>query len=198
MIQLSHLYMTTGKTIALTIWTFVSKVIIDILLSYKDVTSRTLWGLPRQALPHTLYFSSCLKYLDHSSWCTFPELLWRCKTPTKGNLLTIWCIFTGRTNVESEAPTLWPPDAKSWFTGKDPDAGKDWGQKEIVVPENDMVGCHHRLHGHELQQTPGDSEGWGSFVCYSPWGHRVRHNLGTGQQLLDIHEYTSPDLPPGA
>ena len=146
-------------------------------------------GSSQTGPPHTLYFSSCLKCLDHSSWCTFPELLWRSKTPTKWNLLTIWCIFTGRTNVESEAPTLWPPDAKSWFTGKDPDAGKDWGQKEIVVPENDMVGCHHRLHGQELRQTPGDSEGWGSLVCYSPWGHRVGHNLGTEQQhLLDIHE----------
>ena len=79
-------------------------------------------------------------------------------------------IFIGRT--EAEAPVLWPPDAKSWLIGKDPDAGKDWGQVEKGMTEDEMIGWHHRLNRHEFEQTPGDSEGQGSLVCYSSWGYK--------------------------
>ena len=81
-------------------------------------------------------------------------------------------IFLGRTDAEAEAPVLWPPDAKSWLTGKDPDAGKDWGQEEKGVTEDEMAGWHHRLNGHEFEQTLGDSEGQGSLVCCSSQGHK--------------------------
>ena len=57
-------------------------------------------------------------------------------------------VFIGRTDVEAEAPILWPPDAKSWLIGKDPDAGKDWGQEAKGIIEDEMVGWHHRLSGH--------------------------------------------------
>ena len=79
-------------------------------------------------------------------------------------------IFIGRTDDEAEAPTLWPPDAKSQLTGKDPDAGKDWRQEEKGMTEDEMVGWHHRLNGHEFKQTLGDSEVQESLECYSPWG----------------------------
>ena len=59
-------------------------------------------------------------------------------------------IFIGRIDAEAEALILWPPDAKSWLTGKDPDAGKDWGQKEKITAEGEMVGWHHWLNGHEF------------------------------------------------
>ena len=81
-------------------------------------------------------------------------------------------IFIGRTDVEDEAPILWPPDAKSWLTGKDPDAGKDWRQEEKETIKDEMVGWHHRLNGHEFEQALGDSEGQGSLACCSPWGHK--------------------------
>ena len=81
-------------------------------------------------------------------------------------------IFTGRTDAEAEAPVLWPPDSKSWLVGKDLDAGKDWGQEEKGVTEDELVGWHHQLHGHECKQTLGDSEGQGSLVCCSPWDHK--------------------------
>ena len=55
--------------------------------------------------------------------------------------------------------------------GKDPDAGKDWRQEEKGMTEDEMVGWHHRLNGHEFEQTPGDGEGQGSLVCYSAWCH---------------------------
>ena len=59
------------------------------------------------------------------------------------------CIFLGRTDAEeAETPILWPPDVKNWLIGKDPDAGKDWGQEEKGMTEDEMVGWHHRLDGH--------------------------------------------------
>ena len=58
-------------------------------------------------------------------------------------------IFIGRTDAEAETPLLWPPDAKIWLIWKDPDAGKDWGQEEKGMTEEEMVGWHHRLNGHE-------------------------------------------------
>ena len=66
-----------------------------------------------------------------------------------------------------EAPVLWPPDAKSQLTGKDPDTGKDWEQDKRMT-EDKMVGRHHQLNGYESEQTPGDSEEQGSLVCCSP------------------------------
>ena len=61
---------------------------------------------------------------------------------------------------------------KSQLIGKDTDAGKDRGQEEKGVTEDEMVGWHYRLNGHEFEQTPGDGEGHGSLECYSPWGHK--------------------------
>ena len=81
---------------------------------------------------------------------------------TKGN--QSW-IFTGRTDAEGEALVLWPPDRKSWLTGKDPDVGKGWGQKEKVVVEDEMVGWHHWPSGHELEQTLWDTGGPRCLVC---------------------------------
>ena len=68
-------------------------------------------------------------------------------------------IFTGRTVAEAEAPILWPPDAKSWLIRKDPDAGKDWRQEEKVMTEDEIIGWHHWLNGHEFEQASGDGEG---------------------------------------
>ena len=81
-------------------------------------------------------------------------------------------IFIGRTGAEAGAPILWPPEAKSQLIGKDPDAGKDWGQEEKGMTEDEMIGWHHQLNGHEFEQAPGDSEGQGSLVCCSPWHHK--------------------------
>ena len=68
------------------------------------------------------------------------------------------------------SPILWPPDAKSPLTGKDPDAGKDAEQKETT--EDEMAGWHHPLDGREFKQPQRDGEGQGSLTCYSPWGHQ--------------------------
>ena len=78
-------------------------------------------------------------------------------------------IFIGRTEAEAEALILWPPDVKCWLTGKDPDAGKDWGQEEKGAGEDEMVGWHHWFNGQEFEQTLRDSEGQGSLMS---WGCR--------------------------
>ena len=81
-------------------------------------------------------------------------------------------IFIGRTDVEAEGPILWPPDAKNWLIGKDPDVEKDWRQEEKGMTEDEMVGWHHLLDGHEFEQAPGVGDGHGSLECYNPWGCR--------------------------
>ena len=81
-------------------------------------------------------------------------------------------LFVGRSDAEAEAPVLWPPDMKSWLIGKDPDSGKSWRQKKKVGTEDEMVGRHLWLNGHVFEQTQGESEGQGSLVCCSPWGHK--------------------------
>ena len=73
---------------------------------------------------------------------------------------------------EAEAPVLWLPDAWSQFIRKGPDAGKDWRQEEKGTTEDEMVGWHHRLDGHEFEQALEDDEGQGSLVCWNPWGHK--------------------------
>ena len=80
-------------------------------------------------------------------------------------------IMIGSTDVEAEALVLWPPDAKNWLTGKDPDAGKDWRQEKGMT-EDEMVRWHHWLKGHELEHALRDNEGQGSLACCSPWGHK--------------------------
>ena len=60
-------------------------------------------------------------------------------------------VFTGRTDVEAETPILCPPDAKSWLIWKDPDAGKDWRREEKGITDDEMVGWHHWLNGHDFE-----------------------------------------------
>ena len=81
-------------------------------------------------------------------------------------------IFTGGTDVEAEATMLWPLDVKSQLIGKDLYAGKDWRQEEKGTTEDEMVGWHHQLNGHQFVQTLGDGERQGSLICCSPWGHK--------------------------
>ena len=78
-------------------------------------------------------------------------------------------IFIGRTDAEAEAPILWPPDAKTWLTGKDPDAWQDWRQEEKGTTEDEMVGWHHQLDGREFEQAPGVGDGQGILVGCSLW-----------------------------
>ena len=79
-------------------------------------------------------------------------------------------VFIGRTDVEAETPVLLPPDAKSWLIGKDPDAGKDWGQEEKRTTEDEMVGWHHQINAHEFGWTLEVGDRQGDLACCSSWG----------------------------
>ena len=81
-------------------------------------------------------------------------------------------VFIGRTDAETETPILWPPHAKSWLIGKDPDAGRDWGQEEKGMTEDEMAGWHHRHDGHEFESTPGVDDGQGGLACCDSWGRK--------------------------
>ena len=79
--------------------------------------------------------------------------------------------------------------AKNWLFRKDPDPGKDWKQEEKGTTEDEMVGCHHRLHGHEFEQAPGVGGGQGSLVCCSPWG-RKESDMTEWQNWTGLHSFT--------
>ena len=89
-------------------------------------------------------------------------------------------IFIGKILAEVEASILWPSNAKSQLLRKDSDARKDRRQKEKGTTEDEMVGWHHWLDGHEFEQTPGVGDGQGSLACCSPWGGK---ELDTPEQL---------------
>ena len=78
--------------------------------------------------------------------------------------------FFGRNDAKAETPVLRPPHVKSWLTGKDPDAGRDWGQEEKGTKEVEMDGCHHQLDGREFVWTPGVDDGQGDLSCCDSWG----------------------------
>ena len=88
-------------------------------------------------------------------------------------------VFIGRTDVEAETPILWPCDAKSWLIGKDRDAGKDWGQEERGMTEDEMVGWHHRLNGHGFRWTPGAGDGQRTW-------HAVVHRVARSWIRLNV------------
>ena len=137
--------------------------------------------------------------LDHKeswalkNWCFWtvvlektPESPFHCKIKPvnpKGN--QSW-IFIGRTDAEAKTPILWPPEAKSWFIGKDTDAGQDWKPEEKGMTEDGMVGWYHWFDGHEFEQALGVGDGQGSLVYCSPWGHKESAMTEWTEQIVKI------------
>jgi len=89
--------------------------------------------------------------------------------------------FFGRNDAEAETPILWPPHVKSWLIGKDSDAGRDWGQEEKRMTEDEMAGWHHWLDGRESGWTLGVGDGQGGLACWNSWG---RKESDTTEQLI--------------
>ena len=101
-------------------------------------------------------------------------------------------VFIGRSDVEAETPVFWPPHVKCWLIGKDPDAGRDWGQEKGMA-EDEMAGWPHRLDGHEFESTLGVGDGQGGLVCCDSWG---RKELDTTEWLYWTECIcVNPDLP---
>jgi len=88
-------------------------------------------------------------------------------------------VFVGRTDAQAETPIVWSPHEKSWLIGKDPDAGRDWGQEENGTTEDEMAGWRHRLDAHEFGWTPGVGDGQWGLACCDSCGRRVGHNWAT-------------------
>ena len=80
--------------------------------------------------------------------------------------------FFGRSDAKAETPVLWPPHAKIWLIGKDPDAGRGWGQEEKGTTEDEIAGWHHWLDGCESGWTPGVGDGQGGLACCDSWGRK--------------------------
>ena len=133
---------------------------LDSILKSRDITLPTKVCLVK-AMVFLVVMYGCESWTIKESWvpknCCFwtvvlektLESLLDCKEiqPVHSKGDQSW-VFIGRTDVEGETPILWPPDAKSWLIGKDPDVGKDWGQEEKGTTEDEIVGWHHRLNGH--------------------------------------------------
>ena len=94
-------------------------------------------------------------------------------------------VFIGKIDIEAEAPILWPPDVKGWLIWKDSDAGKDWGQEEKGMTEDEMAGWHHWLDGHGFEWTLGVGDGQGGLAYCSSWDGRVEHNWATELNWTD-------------
>ena len=116
--------------------------------------------------------------LTHKNWCFWSVVLGKtlespldCKEiqPVHSEGDQPWDFF-GRKDAKAETPVLWPPYAKSWLIGRDSDAGRDWGQEEKGMTEDEMAGWHHWLNGHEFGWTPGVGDGPGGLACCNSWG----------------------------
>ena len=92
-------------------------------------------------------------------------------------------MFTGKSGAEAETPIFWPPDAKSWLIGKDPDAGKDWEQEEKGTTEDEMVGWHHWHNGHGFGWTLGVGDEHGGLACCSSWVAKSQTQLSNWTEL---------------
>ena len=104
-------------------------------------------------------------------------------------------IFIGKTDTKAEAPILWPPDVKSWLTGKDPDAGRDWRQEEKGTTEDEMVGWHHQLDGHEFGWPPGVGDGQGGLACCDSWVAKNQMWLSVWTELTDVKDLVRSSQP---
>ena len=155
---------------------------LDSILVSRDITLPTKVCLVKAMVFPVLMYgcesgtvkkAECRKIDAFELWC-WRRLLrvpWTARRSNQSNLKgnQSW-IFIGRTDVEAETLILWPPDAKNWLIWKDPDAGKDGRQEEEGMTEDEMVGWHHRLNGHEFEYTLGVGDGQGGLACCSPWG----------------------------
>ena len=156
---------------------------LDSLLKSRDITLLKMVHLVK-AMFFSIVMYGCkswtIKKAEQRRIDAFEQWCWRrlespldCKeiqpVHPKGN--QYW-IFIGRTDAEAETPIFWPPDAKNWLIWKDPDAGKDWGQEEKGMTEDEMVGWHHWLDRCEFEQAPANGDGQGSVGYCSPWGHK--------------------------
>ena len=157
---------------------------LDSILKSRDITLPTKVRLVKaMVFPVVMYGceswtvkkAECWKIDAFELWC-WRRLLrvpWTARRSNQSILKEISPgVFFGRTDAKDETPVFWPPHAKSWLIGKDPDAGRDWGQEEKGMTEDEMAGWHHQLDGCEFEWTLEDGDGQGGLVCCDSWGRK--------------------------
>ena len=164
---------------------------LDSVLKSRDITLSTKVHLVKAMVFPVVMYGCKLDYKESwvpRNWCFWTIVLEKtlespldCKDiqPVHPKGGQSW-ILVERTDAETEAPILCLPDAENWLIWKDPDAGKDWRQKEKGMTEDEIVDWHHQLDGHEFEKALGLGDGQGSLVRCSPWGHK---ELGMTEQL---------------
>ena len=164
---------------------------LDSIFKSRDITLTTKVHLVKAVVFPVVMWMCELDYKECwalKNWCLWTVVLEKtlespldCKEvqPVHPKGDQSW-VFIGRTDVVAETPILWPPHVKSWLIGKDPDAGRDWGQEEKEITEDEMAGWHHRLDAHEFGWTPGVGDGEGGLACCDSWG---RKESDTTEQL---------------
>ena len=168
---------------------------LDSILKRRDITLPTnVYKVKVKVFSVVLY--GCESWAIKESWMLKNWRFWTmvsektlespCKEikPVNPKRYQSW-IFSGRTDAEAEAPMLWPPDAKNWLTGKDPDAGKDWSQQEKGTTEDEMVGWYHLLNEHEFEQALGISDRQPG-ILQSVGSLRVGHSWGLNWTELKL------------
>ena len=154
---------------------------LDSILKSRDITFPTKVHLVKaMVFPVVMYGCESLDYKEtwvSKNWCFWTVVLEKTlESPLDSKEIQpvhpkgdqSW-VFIGRTDVEAETPIFWPPDVKSWLIWKGPDAGKDWGRVEKGSTEDETVGWHHWLNGHEFEWAMGVGDGQEGLVCCSPW-----------------------------
>ena len=172
------------------------------ILKSRDMTSSKVHLVKAMVFPVVMYGceSWTIKKAEHQKidaselWCWRRPLDSKEIQPVHPKDQT-W-MFIKRTDAEAETPILWPPHVKSWLTGKDPDAGKDWRREEKGMTEDEMVGWHHRLNGHWVWVNSG-SWWWTGRpgVLYSMGSQRVGHDWETELNWTDVNiKYSCKNL----
>ena len=156
---------------------------LDSILKSRDITLLTKVRLVKaMVFPVVMYGCESwpVKKAEHWRIDAFELWCWRriesplaCKEiqPVHSEGDQPWDFF-GRNDAKAETPVLWPPHAKSWLIGKDSEAGRDWGQEEKGMTEDEMAGWHHWLDGRESEWTLGVGDGQGGLACCNSWGHK--------------------------
>ena len=153
---------------------------LDSIFKSRDITLPTKFRLVKAMIfPVVLYGCGSWTVKKAEHWCFWTVVLEKtlespldCKViqPVHSKGDQSW-VFFGRNDAKAETPVLRPPHAKRWLIGKDSDAGRDWGQEEKGMKEDEMAGWHHRLNGRKFEWTPGDIDGQRGLTCCDSW-HR--------------------------
>ena len=156
---------------------------LDSILKSRDITLPTKVRLVKPMVFPVVMYGGELDWEESwmlKNWCFWTVVLekilespldYKEIKPVNPKRNQSW-IFIGMSDTEDQTPTLWSPDANNWLIGKYSDAWKDWRQEEKGTTEDEMVGWHHRLDGHEFEHALGVADGQGSLACCSPWGHK--------------------------